>query len=333
MPDPDGVNESVAMSLKPDVPRQMGEEGLLVFWRDRLDSGRREGLACILSVCPHPGCTCELVYVNGFLVNDEARAVLWDEEGVHLLLADGSSSDRSTLDDAMFAAVDPDSGETEVDPDHLGETDMALVEWLASEMDGELLEVLHRFRERAKGRPPERPRTDLDLDSLEQSHLVSVDEMVEGARSDDYFVDGRRYWTGIFLCPLPGCDCHTARLVFFEEGAPSSEDVGSVLLDISGPEGFKIEEKTTEFAPGDTPEQLLDELWMRFQRRHDVSRFLRQREAQLKAVGETLWYPVPKPVRAPPKIGRNAPCPCGSGKKYKKCCLVKDSASPTEKSS
>jgi hypothetical protein len=24
------------------------------------------------------------------------------------------------------------------------------------------------------------------------------------------------------------------------------------------------------------------------------------------------------------KIGRNAPCPCGSGKKYKKCCLKKE---------
>ena len=24
--------------------------------------------------------------------------------------------------------------------------------------------------------------------------------------------------------------------------------------------------------------------------------------------------------RAAPKIGRNDPCPCGSGKKYKKCC-------------
>lgn len=24
--------------------------------------------------------------------------------------------------------------------------------------------------------------------------------------------------------------------------------------------------------------------------------------------------------------GRNDPCPCGSGKKYKKCCLVKDEA-------
>jgi preprotein translocase subunit SecA len=27
-----------------------------------------------------------------------------------------------------------------------------------------------------------------------------------------------------------------------------------------------------------------------------------------------------QPVRREDKIGRNAPCPCGSGKKYKKCC-------------
>ncbi|MCY3928778.1 MAG: SEC-C metal-binding domain-containing protein [Acidobacteria bacterium] len=25
-------------------------------------------------------------------------------------------------------------------------------------------------------------------------------------------------------------------------------------------------------------------------------------------------------VRSQAKVGRNAPCPCGSGKKYKKCC-------------
>ncbi len=33
-------------------------------------------------------------------------------------------------------------------------------------------------------------------------------------------------------------------------------------------------------------------------------------------------YPV-TPVTSPPKVGRNAPCPCGSGKKFKKCCLDK----------
>ncbi len=31
-----------------------------------------------------------------------------------------------------------------------------------------------------------------------------------------------------------------------------------------------------------------------------------------------------------PKIGRNAPCPCGSGKKYKKCCMQKDEAARSE---
>jgi hypothetical protein len=31
-------------------------------------------------------------------------------------------------------------------------------------------------------------------------------------------------------------------------------------------------------------------------------------------------YIPPQPYIAPPKVGRNNPCPCGSGKKYKKCC-------------
>ncbi len=35
---------------------------------------------------------------------------------------------------------------------------------------------------------------------------------------------------------------------------------------------------------------------------------------------DTVGYQ--EPYIAPPKIGRNEPCPCGSGKKYKKCCLV-----------
>jgi hypothetical protein len=32
----------------------------------------------------------------------------------------------------------------------------------------------------------------------------------------------------------------------------------------------------------------------------------------------------PRPARPARKVGRNDPCPCGSGKKYKKCCLGKD---------
>ncbi|MEF3168618.1 MAG: SEC-C domain-containing protein [Deltaproteobacteria bacterium] len=36
-------------------------------------------------------------------------------------------------------------------------------------------------------------------------------------------------------------------------------------------------------------------------------------------------------VRKYPKVGRNDPCPCGSGKKYKKCCLARDEAEESER--
>jgi hypothetical protein len=35
-------------------------------------------------------------------------------------------------------------------------------------------------------------------------------------------------------------------------------------------------------------------------------------------------YADSEPYRKNPSVGRNEPCPCGSGKKYKKCCLEKD---------
>ncbi|MCX5675319.1 MAG: SEC-C metal-binding domain-containing protein [Planctomycetota bacterium] len=41
------------------------------------------------------------------------------------------------------------------------------------------------------------------------------------------------------------------------------------------------------------------------------------RKAQMADEGEEVVKTI---VRAGPKVGRNDPCPCGSGKKYKKCC-------------
>jgi uncharacterized protein YecA (UPF0149 family) len=42
--------------------------------------------------------------------------------------------------------------------------------------------------------------------------------------------------------------------------------------------------------------------------------------AQWKNIG---LEEIPEPVRnSEPKVGRNEPCPCGSGKKFKHCCLM-----------
>lgn len=48
-----------------------------------------------------------------------------------------------------------------------------------------------------------------------------------------------------------------------------------------------------------------------------------QQDVTKKYTEDDLFMPFGTPIKAEPKIGRNEPCPCGSGKKYKKCCLNK----------
>ena len=41
---------------------------------------------------------------------------------------------------------------------------------------------------------------------------------------------------------------------------------------------------------------------------------------ELPAMRTSVRPPNAAQVPEPPKVGRNAPCPCGSGKKFKRCC-------------
>ncbi len=55
--------------------------------------------------------------------------------------------------------------------------------------------------------------------------------------------------------------------------------------------------------------------------REDVSGFDAQRRGMDQAIQASGKGGVAAPIRRKaPKVGRNEPCPCGSGKKYKKCC-------------
>jgi len=49
-----------------------------------------------------------------------------------------------------------------------------------------------------------------------------------------------------------------------------------------------------------------------------------EQKKQEQAVRENP--PKQMPIVLGPRPGRNEPCPCGSGKKYKKCCLAKQAA-------
>lgn len=108
---------------------------------------------------------------------------------------------------------------------------------------------------------------------------------------------------------------HPRSLEEFDEDAArswseSSYWVGLEILDVEGG-GPEDDEATIEFAATyiqDEEEKV----------HHEFSRFKRERGRWYfvdgkYAGGQTY-------VRTEPKVGRNDPCPCGSGKKYKKCC-------------
>ena len=65
-----------------------------------------------------------------------------------------------------------------------------------------------------------------------------------------------------------------------------------------------------------------DQFEQHFQRRRE------EKDRYKKTLPKADEPPLPPPVepikkdKAPP--GRNDPCPCGSGKKYKQCCAKKD---------
>lgn len=61
----------------------------------------------------------------------------------------------------------------------------------------------------------------------------------------------------------------------------------------------------------------------------DNSELALQEKSEFKRINGDWFYTRlirsgPAPIRSSaPKVGRNDPCPCGSGKKYKHCCLGK----------
>ncbi|WP_428074442.1 SEC-C metal-binding domain-containing protein [Candidatus Avelusimicrobium luingense] len=51
-----------------------------------------------------------------------------------------------------------------------------------------------------------------------------------------------------------------------------------------------------------------------------MKKWMKTHEAELRAEGGAPVQKVETVVHEGPRVGRNDPCPCGSGKKYKKCC-------------
>lgn len=55
----------------------------------------------------------------------------------------------------------------------------------------------------------------------------------------------------------------------------------------------------------------------------EIDQFQEENYQDKKEKGYERWLPTQPILNTGPKVERNEPCPCGSGKKYKKCCIGK----------
>ncbi|OGU06237.1 MAG: preprotein translocase subunit SecA [Geobacteraceae bacterium GWC2_58_44] len=72
-----------------------------------------------------------------------------------------------------------------------------------------------------------------------------------------------------------------------------------------------------------TREEVVEKIfWVQVNREDEVERFEVEQPAQQQRMVFNLGdhEPAPAPAKSKKNVGRNDPCPCGSGQKYKKCC-------------
>jgi len=163
------------------------------------------------------------------------------------------------------------------------------------------------------------------IDNQWKDHLLSMDHLKEGIGLRGYgqkdpLIEYKKESFTLFQDMMDRIEDESIRFLFFlqrDEGAGGRE-----VPNVPHPELWEDEEEEEEepVAIGVATEQQRQAAQNSVL---DLTRTIQRKKekelAALQFVGGEASAPQ-QPVLAKDKVGRNDPCPCGSGKKYKKCC-------------
>ena len=125
---------------------------------------------------------------------------------------------------------------------------------------------------------------------------------------------GESYKIADYYCVTPNCDCKEVILHMFPASSNLDEPDWELVYD------YNLN-KLTECE--NISEQDAQEI-IKILKESDKEIFLKRHIALKQELRHSLHNKFFKNKKSLRKIGRNEPCPCGSGKKYKKCCLDKE---------
>ncbi len=160
------------------------------------------------------------------------------------------------------------------------------------------------------------------LDSQWKDHLLSMDHLKEGIGLRGYgqkdpLVEYKKESFQLFQDMMRRMEQETLKFLFYLQARQAEPGelraAAARALETTGSEGAE-EEAVAVGAPVEAAGNTIEDFT------RDVRRRKERELAQVRLAGAGAAQAEVKQVIKGQKIGRNDPCPCGSGKKYKKCC-------------
>lgn len=289
----------------PNLPYQLSNDGRLLLLWNTASAAPRTGLLCVIQLCTSRDCSCTEVTLVSYAIDERLIQAALDKQTISVTW-ERTEGSPPHLGEATKLLLDYQTGELRCSGGQLPD-------WVRGCVDGALLDRMYAAWLQAK-RYKIREAVLPDPQEWQPDELLSWRAVFPDSRRDLYRLSDQSYLADTFFCIQPTCTCTEARLAFYKMEGNHAYEAGSVRLDLPS-------WRPLEYFPDDLGQAALERLLAAFQERHQRTGMLHDRRRRLREMGPTLLAPRRAvPVRAQARIGRNDPCPCGSGKKYKRCC-------------
>ncbi len=268
-------------------------------------NGDAEKYECSLLSCDNPVCACEDITLNLSPLRDENKV--------------GSPSSSLSIE---IDVIEKKLGFS--DKKKIPKDDLTFAEFFLSKLDDSDYQFLYERHFAYKNNISEKASLDaidahFEYEEVEKEGLMyAYNDVLPYGDQMLVTIDGRNCIILDQYCLLPKCSCTDTILNIMpaDTFGKAGEELCSVSLKYAKKSWKALEESSLPVSVKAVRSAIEGQI-------PDFYERLRKRHLKLKGIYghcKKRNFSPKQPIQVP-KVGRNDPCPCGSGKKYKKCCL------------
>ncbi len=302
------------------ITKILDDGGPFVIWDKEKKATFKRGMILDTWVCDNP--ECRYLHLRAVAIDERFKNMKFKgRKLVYTVESDINQKTEPLPNQNLTASIHVDSAKVSVPTDTpLEKQDQDFLSWLKRDVKGDYFELMKRRWRVAKKVDRDRWRNE-DWSWWEPGLVVGWDEVFPDDPDFVFEISGMRYWARDLYCINPGCPCKDITLSFAEfDDEDKPKELGAVGINLKQ---FRVD----EIQAIEAPEKELTQIFSKFQKRAGVKKTLKTRQKEMKVIGKEIAKLSIKNRsqgrKSGSKLGRNDPCPCGSGKKYKKCCLSK----------